>query len=439
MNRKSVFKRKGGGYAVRYHVPAELRKTLGKREIVRGLNTADRHEAMILKTGKLLEIQAEVFKLISGGSPKSSIVLPVDSRQPELHHLKRKEPTLPTRRKSPRLSRAAREWFKMMNGVTPHTKNRYRRSLTVFTEYFCDCRVDEIERRDAIAYVNHLKATPSTRTGRPLSPKSIKTEITTLSSFYKVATHLGFYPEQFGNPFHGAAAVIPGVKREKTKIKTLRPVTRDEAIQYLEACAGTTASTHKPFKYAFEMKAIIQLLWATGARANEIASLERDQISDDGDVIWLQLRNSKTEAGNRSLCLVGESECCLIREALAKADAALLTSKVPNENRNLLFPKLLRGGFDRKPYWYVGKALEKVRKDTFGKDVQWDMHSFRRNAVAALVNAGVSTSERNLVIGHSNKGDIGISVYSKEADLRKVVKRTFYTLYEELSGGVIEV
>jgi len=238
MNRKSVFKRKGGGYAVRYHVPAELRKTLGKREIVRGLNTADRHEAMILKTGKLLEIQAEVFQLISGGSPESSFVLPVDSRQSKLGHLKRKEPTLPTRRKSPRLNRAAREWFKMMDGVTPHTKNRYRRSLTVFTEYFGDCRVDEIERRDAIAYVNHLKTTPSARTGRPLSPKSIKTEITTLSSFYKVATHLGFYPEQFGNPFHGAAAIIPGVKREKSSVKTLRPVTRSEAIQYLDACAA---------------------------------------------------------------------------------------------------------------------------------------------------------------------------------------------------------
>jgi len=67
MNRKYLRKRPSGGFAAVYFVPTEFRAKLGgKREIVRGLGTNDEKEAMRRKTAKLLEIQAEVHRLVNG-------------------------------------------------------------------------------------------------------------------------------------------------------------------------------------------------------------------------------------------------------------------------------------------------------------------------------------------------------------------------------------
>ena len=66
MDRKNLRERKGGGYAVVYYVPTELRHIVRKRQIVRGLETQDEKEAMRLKPSKLLEIQGEVNALVNG-------------------------------------------------------------------------------------------------------------------------------------------------------------------------------------------------------------------------------------------------------------------------------------------------------------------------------------------------------------------------------------
>ena len=45
-------------------------------------------------------------------------------------------------------------------------------------------------------------------------------------------------------------------------------------------------------------------------------------------------------------------------------------------------------------------------------------------------------AERNLIIGHSSRADIGISVYAKEGDLRKAVERTTKVPYKEIGGSL---
>jgi len=64
------------------------------------------------------------------------------------------------------------------------------------------------------------------------------------------------------------------------------------------------------------------------------------------------------------------------------------------------------------------------------------MHSFRRAGVSALVNASVARGERNLIVGHSNRDDIGMSVYAKRGDLTEIIKGTFFVLYDEIGGSL---
>lgn len=62
--KKNLRQRKGGGWAVVYYVPHELRKIVGKREIVRGLGTGPVRkkwsvspELIMLTTGEYDESQ----------------------------------------------------------------------------------------------------------------------------------------------------------------------------------------------------------------------------------------------------------------------------------------------------------------------------------------------------------------------------------------------
>ena len=72
MNLKNLRQRPGGSWAVVFYVPQELQPKIGKREIVRGLGTSDRQEAMRRKTSALLAISAEVHALASDGEEWST-------------------------------------------------------------------------------------------------------------------------------------------------------------------------------------------------------------------------------------------------------------------------------------------------------------------------------------------------------------------------------
>jgi hypothetical protein len=48
----------------------------------------------------------------------------------------------------------------------------------------------------------------------------------------------------------------------------------------------------------------------------------------------------------------------------------------------------------------------------------------------------VAVHERNLVLGQSNAGDIGMEIYAKHADLLKTVERTMRAMYGELWGSL---
>ncbi len=108
-------------------------------------------------------------------------------------------------------------------------------------------------------------------------------------------------------------------------------------------------------------------------------------IKDRGDHIKISIPQSKTEAGIRDVMIVGAQDCQLLREATKRA--TIVEPSCP-ENIGRLFPRIALGGYDRHPNHYLGKALEKARKNLDGDNSNWDMHSFRRTAgfLAALQN-----------------------------------------------------
>lgn len=409
---KNIAKR-GRIYTVRYTLPHEHRALLGRKEVVRSLGTSDLAQAVIARDAVIDEIKRSLSEEVrfAKAAPSS------------------RTGCSPSAPKGATIAETARRWLAESDGIAEATKVRYRQHLAALEAFTKNAEVRAINRDTALKFIEHLRANPSERTGEPLSQRSLGSYQTCLASYWRVLEHWGLVDGDMKNPFSSLLRRVAGQRKKvDPRKKELCPVTREEAEQLLEAIAN-----NGPYKYRQEMLVTVRLLWVTACRLNEIASLRLDQITDHGDHIALRITKAKTEAGNRVVMLVGQGDCELIREAIRLAK---ITPPVEPDNAGLLFPRLLRGGYDRKPGHYLGKALEKARKALPGHEGAWDMHSFRRTGVSALVNAGVAKEARNLAVGHANTHDIGMSVYAKRADLSDVIRATFEALYKELGGSL---
>lgn len=401
---KGIFKR-GEVYAVRFSVPTEVQPVVGKKEIIRSLGTKDLGEALGKRVEVLEQIKEALFSDFEEPvAPKASTTFGSTVRE------------------------TANRWLDESDGINNATRARYHSILIRFEEYSGNCEVTKINRELALGFMDHLKATPSPKTGQLLSHRSLSIHQICLASYWRVLEHWGLVDGDMKNPFSSLLRRLAG-QRKKTdpRAKNLRPITREEAEALLSHIAGNDR-----YKYQHEMTVAIRLLWVTACRLGEIAGLALTDIDDLGDHMRLTIRNAKTEAGNRMVMIVGQSECDLLRDAM---DQAKIDEPSCPENHGMLFPRIKLGGYDRRPSHYLGKALEKARK-TIPTHTEWDMHSFRRTGVSALVNAGVAKEARNLAVGHSNKDDIGLSVYAKRGDLSEVIKSTFKALYKELGGSL---
>jgi integrase len=408
---KGIFKR-GDVYAVRFSVPTEVQSVVGKKEIIRSLGTKDLGEALG-KRGEVLEqIRVSLFSDFEEPvTPKVSNTGPRGARI------------------GTTVRETAHRWLSESDGINNSTRARYRSILARFEEYSGNCEVTKINRELALGFMDHLKSIPSPKTGQLLSHRSLSIHQICLASYWRVLEHWGLVDGDMKNPFSSLLRRFAGQrKKADPRKKNLRPVTRSEAEALLSYIAGNDR-----LKYQREMYVTVRLLWVTACRLGEIAGLALSDIDDQGDHIRLKITGAKTEAGNRTVMIVGQEDCELLREAMRRA---VVAEPVCAENEGLLFPRLLRGGYDRTTGHYLGKALEKARKTLAMNADEWDMHSFRRTGVSALVNAGVAKEARNLAVGHSNKDDIGMSVYAKRGDLSEVIKTTFEAMYEELGGGL---
>lgn len=401
---KGIFKR-NEVYAVRFSVPTQVQSVVGKKEIIRSLGTKDLGEALSKRSEVLEQIRESLFADYE------------DKPQPR-----------PCNSYGTTVRETAHRWLTESDGINNATRARYRSILARFEEYSGNCEVAKINRELALGFMDHLKSIPSPKTGQLLSHRSLSIHQICLASYWRVLEHWGLVDGDMKNPFSSLLRRLAGQRKKvDPRKKNLRPVTRNEAETLLSYIVGNDR-----LKYQREMYVTVRLLWVTSCRLGEIAGLALNDIDDQGDHIRLRITEAKTEAGNRMVMIVGKEDCELLREAMRRA---VVTEPVCPENKGLLFPRLLRGGCDRTVSHYLGKALEKARKK-LPTHSEWDMHSFRRTGVSALVNAGVAKEARNLAVGHSNKDDIGMSVYAKRGDLSEVIKTTFEAIYEELGGSL---
>jgi site-specific recombinase XerD len=388
---QGVFKR-GKGYSVRVTVPTKLVDSFGKKEIIRGLGTRDKLEAALKAPDVIQEIK-KGFSEVGRGQP-------VRERQQDIS-----------------VRAMAHRWLAMSTGINRSTKAKYRHHLNAFEDWSENVDVSKIDRAMALDYYTHLKSSISDRTGAPLSLRSLKCHLNCLASFYRVLDHFGVVDPDKRNPFSSLDRRLPGqAKAVDTRAKSLRPINRAEALEWYANCEGCV--------YEAEMRVCLRVLWSTGCRLSEIADRNVSDIVDHGDFVEIQINGGKTDAAKRSLYLVNRADIEAIREAVRESGSC-----------EKLFPRVTPAGYNKRASHTLSKALQEQRKKIDGHK-QFDAHSFRRNVVSTLVNLDVPVHVRNLMVGHSNGSDIGVSVYAKRADLSALMLDTSRTLSDAVGGAL---
>jgi Phage integrase family. len=107
------------------------------------------------------------------------------------------------------------------------------------------------------------------------------------------------------------------------------------------------------------MHVTARLLWVTGCRLNEIFARDLSDIEDRGDHIVITIPESKTEAGKRTVMVVGKEDQEMLRDAMRRA---LIDTPASPERKGSLFPRIAPGGFNGAPGHTLSRNLQNVRK-----------------------------------------------------------------------------
>jgi integrase len=316
--------------------------------------------------------------------------------------------------------------------LTEQTKGQYEAVFRLFQQWAGDPSLGEIDRAksseflDVIASLNPLWGrSPKTKKrtfaeifkdygnhSPGLSNRTINRYSVALSLIWAWAEGRGLFEGK--NPWTGQQRKEP----ERRKVMKL-PYTVAELGKLLLRLPDPQQTRHST------PSALPWLCWIaafSGMRLNEICSLRKSDIKQDGRVWFFDIVNAKTEAGDRRVP---------IHSALLRIGLMDYEKKIEDE---WLFPGLKPGGPDNKRGWYASKHFTVVRRSlgviqldpASGKD-RVDFHSFRRSAIQALEQARVPQSEAAQIVGHEREGitfgtynPIGLTMIQRREIVEKI-------------------
>jgi integrase len=256
--------------------------------------------------------------------------------------------------------------------LTAQTVADKRRRLAEFASWYgADRDCSEVDRRVAGAYVAEVIRRRTQGDGSPISPTTMKKEVSDLRSFFDWLLVRGIVDS---NPFDRMASTLRTSTRGRAPVR--RPWKASELRQVLDGV---------PLSDPLWPLTVIGAY--TGMRREEIAELK--VASFDGDV--LKVEEGKTAAAIRRVPVHPVIDPLLRQLAATSTDGYLISG-------------LLRGGPDQKRAWYVGKRFGHVIRRLGIDDPGLDFHALRGTVITQLESAGVPESTIRLIVGHKRQG-----------------------------------
>jgi len=278
--------------------------------------------------------------------------------------------------------------LELVRGLSAHSCRAYHNDLTAFSRW---CERNEISSHEAThrqlrLYLGELTAAGYARA-------TIARAMTTLRTYYDYLVEKGTIED---NP----ALLLQAPKQGRTLPKTL---TQDDITTLLES---PDDSTPKGMRDA----ALLELMYATGARVAELSGLNVDRIDLQNNLVLLEGKGNKQRLVPLYPAAAAAVDVYLkqAREVLqGKASQAVFLST----RGNRLSEDAIR-------------RIVKTHARAAGITTPVSPHTFRHSFATDLLSGGADLRSVQELLGHANLSTTQIYTHISAAHLKEVHKRT---------------
>lgn len=275
-------------------------------------------------------------------------------------------------------------------GVSANTLSNYRRDVERYLDWLEDAgRADlgEVASTDLEDYVADLRRGGDGKKG--LAASSASRALVVARGLHKFAVSEGAV----------AADVAAGVSPPKVGEKLPDTLTIDEVGKLLDACPDETPTQLRD-------KALLEVLYATGARISEVLALVVDDIAETRDFIKVTGKGDK-----QRIVPVGGAAQRALEAYLVRGRPALSTGK-----SHAVFLNKRGGALSRQSSWTIIKDAA----SRAGLDKEISPHTMRHSFATHLLEGGADVRTVQELLGHASVTTTQIYTHVTPENLREV-------------------
>ncbi|GAB2760576.1 site-specific tyrosine recombinase XerD [Nocardioides pakistanensis] len=260
-------------------------------------------------------------------------------------------------------------------GLADNTLKSYRRDLRRYVSYLAQVGVEDLTQVTESAVSGFLM---SLREGdaehQPLSAGSAARTVVAVRGFHKFAVREGLTPQD------PAAAVRPPASAKR--LPKALPLAEIEAILEAAGAPGTAL--------ALRDRALLELLYGTGARISEAVGLDLDDLDRTEGSVLLRGKGSKERIVPVGSYALEALEAYLVR---SRPELAGVGRGTP-----AMFLNARGGRLSRQSAWAVlAKAAERA-----GVEAEVSPHTLRHSFATHLLDGGADVRVVQELLGHAS-------------------------------------
>lgn len=278
-------------------------------------------------------------------------------------------------------------------GLSANSQAAYRRDLAAYAAWLDECGIADlaaVSPETLSAYVVALGAAEP-----PLAPASITRRLSTVRGMHRYLFEEGLLESHAGS----------GVRTPK-RAQRLPKALPIEDVEALLAAAGGDAAGGVDEPVALRDRALLELLYATGARVSEVTALDLDDLlasTGRGDA-WLEPEQALGEGGLLQVTGKGSRQRIVPYGSYAgRALAAYLVRARPQmvaagKGTPALFVGPRGGRLSRQSAWLVIRAAA----ERAGITAEVSPHTLRHSFATHLLSGGADVRTVQELLGHAS-------------------------------------
>lgn len=274
-----------------------------------------------------------------------------------------------------RTDRALAEYLRHLTverGLSRNTVAAYRRDLERYCAWLADRHLDEVEgvrERDVEAFLSSLRADEETA----LALSSVARTLSAVRTWHRFLLDEGIVDEDVARSVHPP----------KLPSRLPKAISIDQMSHLLESTAGDDA-------LALRDRALLETLYATGARISEIVGLDVDDVIEEAEVVRVVGKGSK----QRIVPLGGYARSAI--DAYRVRVRPVLAARGPSTPA--LFLGSRGGRLSRQGAWLVIQTAA----DRAGLSAHISPHTFRHSFATHMISGGADVRVVQDLLGHAS-------------------------------------